>query len=131
MKKIVLSTAVVAAMWVGGYYTYTSLQPKDAKSALFLENIEVLSQDEDEDEFSQCPGSAEYAVTGIAKERSTSLTHSLDSMDYLRTFEIEYCYAKGWGATEGRNGYITGPNFISETRVKCNGKHYLHSITLP
>lgn len=126
MKKLVLSTVVVATMWIGGYYTYTSLQPKDAKSALFLENIEALSQSEGG--FSQCLGPAEYAVTGVAKERSTSLTHSPDSMDYLTTFEIEYCYARGWGTTSGANIYLSAPLFISEERVKCNGTHYSLSI---
>lgn len=127
MRKLLLSVFVVAIVGFSGFYAYISLQQKDAESALLLENIEALGQNEHG--FSQCPGPPIYAVTGIAKERSSERRHSPDSLDYLTTYEVEYCYADGFGEMPGTNGNILNRQFVKEERVKCNGKHY--SLSMP
>lgn len=123
MKKNFIATVGVAVVFALSIICYEECMDK-SHANLLMQNVEALTRSENGANLSDCSGWKVYHVVGTDTRRSDSREHIADSVDHVMVYEIEYCYADGFGSLEGAKGTVLNYEIVDDYYEKCNGKHY-------
>jgi len=123
-KHLFLSSTAIAAAALTAFFCYKSFTPQLSEADILLnENIEALTNGEDQGNMSECSGHAIYSAVEYAQGKQKLRLHYVNGLDNEVEVTYKRCYAYGRGKISGFNGDID-ISFGAETFIKCEGDRY-------